>query len=99
MKKTVRYLINRKMHIDYFINYNQIDQFNDLKTARTYLKKLIKLINAQNEVKVKYNNSFKDAIEKHILKYGQKTGDEYLSVENKITREIKILNTVELKGI
>jgi len=102
MEKTVKYIVTRKMQYstDYVKDYDQLDSFYDLKTARIYLKELIRLIDIQNEVEWRSNNRpFKDAISSHVNKYNQPTGDNYLSVENKIIKQTISRNEIELKGV
>lgn len=103
MKKKVQYHINRYMTYttDYVQDYITVDKFDDLKTAREYLKGLIKLLDKLEKASPLFYGHEKvyREIESFVHKYGQNGGDSYRGVENKITRVTTVITEVELKGI
>jgi len=101
MEKKVEYHINRQMmySTDYVKEYIEVDKFDSLKTARKYLKEMLHIFD--NSVGV-MGDAFRrrnSEVQRVVTKYGQEWGDDYLGIENKITKVTTTTTKRELKGV
>lgn len=100
----IEYHINRYMmySTDYVREYTEVDKFDNLKTARAYLKEMLAVFSEYPDSKKVFGSDVRDRnrkVEKVVYKYRKANGDDYLGIENKITKVIIKTNKHELKGV